>query len=428
MSQNLSVLYLEQGALFWLESGAAEAQAVDDLGVKNRLHALLQQREHQVVFAVNGADVRLFQLDLAPEERRHLDSSLPFMLEEQLTEDIDELHFARFQPNKNQVDVAVVRRSSMEYWEEALGEFADSVPWVSEPLLLPWADGHWTIVVREDDLLLRYGRSEATQIERDLAEPLLSALAESHLPEHVVIYGNSENEDLAQLPNRLRATMQENAGVEAMAAIEWRRGGLAQALLLGSSTDRSDASFGNKELISRESAIGLNLRQGPYAPSLPYQAWWSHWKAVALVAAVALVVHLVAGWLDLRYLERETIALNDEVTAVYRSVNPRGAVPDVEKQLKNQLAALRGDGSGRTFSAFIEPLAAAVAAQEGTVLASLNFSQRTSELRVNLYAAGFSDVEQLRQSLADRGYRAVLENSSRSGTGVRARLRIGDRS
>ena len=139
-------------------------------------------------------------------------------------------------------------------------------------------------------------------------------------------------------------------------------------------------------------------------------------------------MHLVAGWLDLRYLERETIALNDEVTAVYRSVNPRGAVPDVEKQLKNQLAALRGDGSGRTFSAFIAPLAAAVAAQEGTVLASLNFSQRTSELRVNLYAARFSDVEKLRQTLADRGYRAVLENSSRSGTGVRARLRIGDRS
>ncbi|MEO0436320.1 MAG: type II secretion system protein GspL [Pseudomonadota bacterium] len=421
---NRSVLYLKEGALFWLESGAADEHAVEDAGVRNRLKTLLSQREHQVVFAVSGAEVRLFQLALAPEERRHLDASLPFMLEEQLTEDIDDLHFARYQPSKNQVDVAVVRRSSMEYWEEALGEFADSVPWISEPLLIPWTDGDWTIVIREGDLLIRYGRSEGTQIELDLAGPLLSALTESHPPEHLIVYGKSEQEDIAQLPNRLRDHLQQESQGGGSEALEWRRGGLAQALLLaGSTADSHGVSPSRKDIVT-----GLNLRQGSYAPSLPYAVWWSQWKAVAVVAAVALAVHLVAGWLDLRHLQRQTIALNDEVTAVYRSVNPRGAVPDVEKQLKNQLSALRGDGSGRTFSSFVEPLAAVVAAQEGTVLASLNFSQRTSELRVNLYAAGFSDVEQLRQSLTDRGYSAVLENSSRSGTGVRARLRIGDRS
>jgi general secretion pathway protein L len=215
-------------------------------------------------------------------------------------------------------------------------------------------------------------------------------------PQRIVIYGQDENADRALLP------------MTAEAAIEWRRGGLAAAMLLG----------------DQQTPV-LDLRQGGYALQLPYGRWWRQWQSMAALMLVALSVYLLAGWLDYRRLERENIALRQEIQAVYRGVNPRGAVVDAPKQLSRQLAALRGGGSGASFTALLAPVGEAIAERPDTVLASLNYSQRSAELRINLLAPSFAEVEELRAGLVSRGYDATLENSSRSGSSVRARMRIG---
>jgi type II secretion system protein L len=215
----------------------------------------------------------------------------------------------------------------------------------------------------------------------------------------VVIYGQDERADRELLSPPLEAD------------VEWRRGGLGSAMLLGETR-----------------APVLDLRQGEYAAQLPYARWWLQWRSLAALLLVALSLHLLSGWFDYRRLERENLALRQEIESVYRGVNPRGAVVDPEKQLSRQLAGLRGSGGGGSFTALLAPLGEAIAARPDTVLASLNYSQRTAELRVNLIAPSFDEVEALRAGLVAQGYDATLENSSRSGTSVRARLRIGTRS
>ena len=69
-----------------------------------------------------------------------------------------------------------------------------------------------------------------------------------------------------------------------------------------------------------------------------------------------------------------------------------------------------------------------IASADGMQLASLNYSQGSRELRINLLAPDFGAVEGLRAALTQDGLDATLENSSRSGDRVRARLRIGGRS
>jgi type II secretory pathway component PulL len=55
----------------------------------------------------------------------------------------------------------------------------------------------------------------------------------------------------------------------------------------------------------------------------------------------------------------------------------------------------------------------------------LTYSQSRGELRINLLAPDFGAVERLQSALSAQGVQATLENSSRSGDQVRARLRIG---
>jgi len=397
VSENISVLRPSDGSLCWQHAGEPLARDLRDARVADDFRQALSQRSHRVVFAAPGPQIRLLELDVTREEKRHLDAALPFMLEDALAEDIEQLHFARCALSEERVGVAALRHSAMEDWDERLADWPGIGVWVPESLLLPWEAGQWTVLIDGQQALLRYGHCLGASIEQALLPPLLNALAQTHEPGHIVIYGQDEARDRACLP----ASLLERA--------QWRRGGLGEALLLLA----PDAEL-------------LNLRQGLYAPRLPYERWWRQSRRIAALLLVAFMAHLIASWLDLRQLEAENLALRSEIQSVYREVNPRGAVADAEKQLKRQLAALGGgaDGGGG-FTALLEPLAKLVSQQDGAALASLNYSQSSDELRVNMLAADFAAVETIRSGLVEAGFSATLESSSRSGQRVRARLRIG---
>jgi len=395
MSENRSVIALRDGGLFWLRSETPPL-SLEDESVRDSLRVELDRRDHHVVFAAPGSELRLVDLAVKPEERRHLDASLPFMLEESFTEDIDSLHFAKLMLGRQRCAVAVVAHRVMQDWIDTLGEFAGRMPWLPEPLLLPGSDEEWTLLLDDDAALLRFGSCQGTRIELRHLTSLLAGLAAARpLPERLVVYGTDEEQDRSLLPPELNAQAQ------------WRRGDLAAAMLLAAEEPP------------------LELRQGPYAQQLPYRRWWRQWRAVAILTGAAVALHLVSGWLDLQRLERQNLSLRADVEALYRSVNPRGALVDAERQLSRQLAALRGGGDGGSFTALLSPVAAGMAAADGLRLASLSYSQSRGELRLNVLAPDFASVETLRASLTGRGIDATLESSSRSGERVRARLRIG---
>ncbi|MEL7044194.1 MAG: type II secretion system protein GspL [Pseudomonadota bacterium] len=393
MSENRSVLALRDGQLRWLRPGM-EPTGLESVADRSALLAELSRRQHNVVFAAPGGDLRLLEIDVPAEERRHLDTSLPYRLEDSFTDDIEALHFARRMHERDRCVVAAVAHASMEAWHEELAEFADLLPWVPEPLLLPRQDGEWMLVLEGDSALLRWGAYAGSRIELSLLPMLLDGLAAQGVPERLIVYGLDEAGSLACLPEELRDVA------------EWRRGDLSAALWLA------------------DEEAALDLLQGNYAPRLPYTRWWSQWRSVAALVGVALVLHIASGWLDLRRLERENESLRREIEAVYRGVNPRGNLVDAERQLRQQLAGLRGDTGGSTFSAALAPLATGVAEQDGVQLANLTYSQARSELRLNLLAPDFNAVEELRTGLATQGLGATLESSSRSGDSVRARLRL----
>ena len=100
MSENISLLRLRDGRLHWLRAGSSQSLDVADTAVADDLRAQLAQRGHHVVFAAPGSDIRLLELATTREERRHLDAALPYMLEELLAEDIEQLHFEAAPPTQ----------------------------------------------------------------------------------------------------------------------------------------------------------------------------------------------------------------------------------------------------------------------------------------------------------------------------------------
>ncbi len=399
--RNTAVVRLVEGRLAWYPPGASlEPQWLDDDSAADTLRATLAQRRVKVCFAVPGADARVTTLVVAPEERKHLSKSLPFMLEEQFAADVDKLHFAFCALDNGMVAVASTAQAKMEEWQLLLADFPGIAQWLPEPLLLPWQAGEWCLVLEGDSAIIRVGQCDGFSVERHLVDALLQGvLRESGAPQAVIVYGSDQGADTELLPEELRDRVQ------------WRRGNLCAALLL-----------------SDTGKLNLNLLQGNFVTRLPLALWWHQWRMVAAVLAAAFCLQLVAAYAEYRSLSAQNLALRGAVEASYRRALPEGAVVDAEKQLRRQLDVLGGTGQGSGFVGLMDRVGGAIAGMPGTTIASINYNDKGNEMRLNIVATDFAGVEQLRSRINEAGLDAIMESSSTQGTRVSARLRVTERS
>ena len=398
--RNISVIRLVEGRLAWYPPGSGdEALWLDNDLAAEKLRAALARRSSDVCFAAPATGLRVLSLPVTSAEKKHIAKSLPFTLEEQVAEDIEALHFASSPLADDSLAVAVTARACMSDWEERLAAFPAISLWCPEMLLLPWQAGEWCLVIEDGQALARTGACEGFGVELSLLPAMLAAaLGESGVPDTIIVYGRDQSADLAQLPAELRD------------AVQWRSGGFYAATML-----------------SDEDSALLNLRQGEYGPRLPLGRWWRQWRPVAAALAVAFTLQLIATYTDYLSLQRENLALRGAVEASYRRAYPRGAVVDAEKQLQRQLDAMRGSAQSSGFIALMAKVGAVIADRPGTRIASINYNEKADEMRMNIMATDYEAVEQVRSAINSAGLEAVMESSSAQADGVRARLRVGER-
>lgn len=399
--QNTAVIRSIRGELAWYPAGAdGGPHWLHSETEQEALRAAISERRVVPIFAVPGTQARLLLIEVKPEERRHLSRSLPFMLEDALTEDVEQLHFAMQALDKQYYAVAVCSTDCMRSYEQQLAIFPSVGLWIPEPLLLPWRAGEWCLVLEGESATVRTGQAEGFSIERRMLPALLeAALAEGEAPAAVVVYGEDQDADIRLLPESLRELAQ------------WRKGDLYSAMLI--------ADF---------PAPALNLRQGEFAQRLPLGRWWKQWRAAAMVFGTALVLHLVSTYVEYRQLEQQNVALRSAVQDTYRKAFPRGAVVDAEKQLQRQLDALSGTAQSSGFTNLMAKVGSVIDDSEGTSIVSINYNDKADEMRLNIVAVDYGAVEQVRSGMNQRGLQAVMENSSAQGDKVRARLRVGNKS
>ena len=394
------VVRLIDGRLAWYPPGASDgAKWLDQTAEQENLRSVISQRKLTPVFAVPGEDLRLLSLQIAAEERRHLARSLPFMLEEELSEDISSLHFASVPRDKLDYAVAICSREKMESYQTLLSQFPGVNQWLPEPLLLPWNPGEWCLVVEGERAIVRVGDSEGFAVELQMLNMMLEAVKlQAGAPEAIVIYGRDQSAETALVPEELQA------------AVQWRQGDLYAAMM-----------------ISEMPAQPLNLRQGEWAVRLPLERWWQQWRVAAMLFGAAVAIHMLATWTDYRQLEQENLALRGAVQETYRQAFPRGAVVDAEKQLRRQLDSMTGSSQASGFVGLVAQVGDVVTTADGSIV-SINYNEKAGEIRLNLLAADYEAVERIRSGFVENGLQATLENSSAQDDRVRARMRVGGRS
>ncbi|MGV3591706.1 MAG: type II secretion system protein GspL, partial [Gammaproteobacteria bacterium] len=331
---------------------------------------------------------------------KHLAKTLPWTLEEQLLEPVEQVHVAHGAAVAGSAPVSAVSAAWLQQRIDALhaaGLRPQSA--CSEIFLLPWAADQWTVWLAEDadTAIVRYDAHAGFACSRaNLATALQLLLNErSEAPRQLLVIGDdAEHIDASLFPVLLQARL-----------VVQRRS-LAQLAAAASLP------------------APCNLLQGRFAPPLPWTRWWREWRIAAALLLGLLLTDLAMTAYDTLRLERAAAANEEAILALYRTVQPDGVVVDARLQLEQALAAV-GAAGHEGFLALLGRMAPALQAVPAARVQNLDYDGNSGDLQLQVLTNDYADAEQLRAQLQQLGLQAELLGSSRDTNGSHTRLRVG---
>lgn len=357
---------------------------------------------------VPASRVFLAAVAMPASNQRRILSAIPYVLEEQLTQDVDELHFCVAKRNaQGKVATAVVAHSQMLQWQQqlqALGVQVDLL--TSEVFALPYQADTWTLLLEDQTALLRTGQETGLSADSDNIDVVLQLTWEAtgeHKPQRVVVYD-------ARLQSTSEITLPDSE-------VEIEQHLLHEPAIVVMQQALPAANF------------SLNLLQGSYSRKEQLGKLWRPWIPVAALAAVLFVVNVSLNLVESIRMENRAAELQQEIERLYLEAFPGARVQTeqgmIESETKNRLSQLRGGGGGAQ-SDFVTLLGAVgerFKQTPGLVLERVSY--RLGKLDVAITIGDLQALDALKQQLVEGKQLAVEIQSASSREGkVEARLQI----
>lgn len=349
-------------------------------------------------------DVLLAQTVVPGGSLARAQQAVPYALEEQVADDVDDLHFALGSKNRNdEYPVAVIGRDVMEKVTQRCAEAglrpSEIVP---ETLALPVLKGAepdmavWTALLENGRAVVRLGHYEGFATDADMASMMIEGAISTQNQDDdrrtsLVIYSDETNRQL-QVPSTLDVEVRPCDHRLALYA-----SGLA-------STPR------------------VNLLQGEFSLKRNFDKTWKPWRTTAVLAACLCVVLIASKWMELRQLQKQEQALDAQIAEAFEQALPGARMQRPRRQVEAALAnigAVNNDG----FTSRMAQIAASLSTQPQTQLRTIGY--RNGRFDLDLNTDDVPTLDALKSELGKRGSLDMsVQSANRENNTVRGRVRI----
>ena len=405
----------------WLNDGQPETESAGNL---EALKAAIGSVGLQAWLLLPGAKVVTRELEYSEKEKTHLRNLLPFQLEESVVGDVDDLHVALGDAIGGKVALAYADKNWLRNVFKQLADIGVEITrcW-STPLLLPLqplvnSGEHvepeiqastesleaspaqtWVLALQGDVINIRFGTQQGFSLPTThfafALDLLIKAQSLSDNPPYLLLRAPTEA-GLKQLFSKLPSHLTHRVLDKALAD-DWQ------------------LDFNGR---------AIDLCQAEFSQRLPLERWIKLWRNVGILAAVTLGVYIAVAVFDIYKLNKQNLAVRQQMEAVYRSVVPNGQSDDPEKRLRIKVADMQPKtqtGSLVTLLAGVMPL---IAANPDVSVKVISYSADTGEMNINVQSHSFNSIDSLRQSIASQGYNAELLTANAQGDLNSGRLKI----
>jgi general secretion pathway protein L len=377
--------------------------------------AALDVRDRPVVALVPAADVLTTTVRIPVRGSSRLLATLPFALEEQLADDVEDLHFAAgSRRSDDRVPVAVTAHERMQHWMAMLAEVGISPAMVvPETYGLARIPGTTSLLVAEDQVFYNDGAdvqfvmqgvkpSDALATAGALRDTSAESDDDDLTAPHLLVYCEPEAEK--RFEHDWLALRNELPGVD----INLLPDGLLPRLA-----------------VTIASGAGVNLLQGAYGARTGYRKLFQPWRGAAALLLGLLVIMVAAKGVDYFRLSQEKQQLMAQFTELYREIRP-GDDREVADPVGTVNSLRRGLGAGagpQVFLPALQELGAALTQNDAVNVEAISY--RAGVIDIRLDAPDVASLDAIEQAVKANGrYQAAIQSTDQVGDRISSRIQV----
>jgi general secretion pathway protein L len=371
-------------------------------------------RTGRIIALAPASQILLAEPELPPGHGAKLARAVPFALEEQLTEDVDQLSFAiGHRRSSGGTPVAVVSRAVLQGWIDDLKAAGLDPPIIYADIsLMPENPSQTILWLEQERLAVRRPGAlpfavelspvrEALVVAGVIADPLQpESSAEPKPKESAVLYVTRD--DWARVQGEFEDLLEEFASLKVQLLADGPLPWLARGM---------------------GTADAVNLLQGEFSRTTDYGTRWRQWRLAALLAAGLLVIHVAAQALQIRQAKHESADLDGQIAQVFSSAMPGDTLSDPRRQMQTRLDRIRKSGAGpQYFLRTLQTLSGAMAVTPQTTISALAYREDALDMTVS--APSLAALSQLTQFAGKEGLAADIQSSNPVASGIEAHLHV----
>ena len=390
---------IEEDTWRWLRLGE-DGTPQGSIHAGSLVNAAAESGGLRVAVLVPGTECLLSRVEIPGRNRQKLLRAIPFALEEQLSDEVENLHFAVGKPMADGAwPVVVISRNYMQGLMDAVAAAGLDVQQViSELQAIPVAENEITVLLDGEIALVRSGPFSGYVADSENLGLLLTA--EPH----------DEEAPLPELRLLLREHSQLPDTDTYVAETQVQQFAGDPLIIFAQGLDDS----------------AVNLLQGSFSRTGEWLRMMRPWRATAALLLAGLLVSTVVMGIDYFRLDRESDQLRAEIEDTFRKALPGVTrIVNPRAQLQQQLEQLqRGLGAGGDFLGLLARSGTVFKDVQGVEVQGVTF--RAGRLDVDLAVSNLQLLDELKQKLSQGGKLAVDIQSATTAADqrVQSRLRI----
>jgi len=359
---------------------------------------------------------------LPGNQARYIQQALPFAVEEQVAQDIEQVHIALGSKIRtSEYSVLSVDHALFSAYFNALSDETLAAPLKAIYLdaeLLPVADQNLVLCISSDTILLKGDDQRSTCLIPENLIPYLDSLflepSEDKAEDqgvNIKIYVEAAELEQAKM---LIAQVEQYPGV----VVTVEQVGLTQFELL------CESHF-------RQKSATLNLCQGDFQVVSNSGNSWKKWRAVAVIAGLGFLLQLGVFIGQGVYLEQQSAIVGQQTLAKYKKIVPnskRVTLAKLPRIIKGKLNQKNANSSGDM--GFLELLGEAGFQFKNSKhhadlqFKSINYNEQRAELVMEMQAQSFQQLENLKQTIVSAGLSAKISSAVQEKDYFRGRISV----
>lgn len=368
--------------------------------------------ERAVIVLVPAVEVLTTTVHMPVRSASKIRTALPFALEENLADELGDLHFAIGDRQKNdRFPVAVVAHKKMDGWLERLRS-AGIEPAILAPDNYGLAKIPGTLSVLVDDETIMFNDGADTEFVMQDVKPSDVLVVAGQLGEqqqddgeksgHLVVFCTPEYEQ--HLSHDWIALRHDLHSVDVNVLPEGVFPKLAVTIAAGH---------------------GVNLLQGTYGKTADYSTFLKPWKTAAILLLSLSIIAMLLKGVDYYQLRQEETALRAQFTAEYRSLRPDDTreIIDPVATVDSLRRAMGASTSPQLFLPSLRALGAAMAANSEAKIEAISYRAGVIDLR--LTAPDIPTLDSIQRAVSASGqFRASIQSTDQVADRISGRIQI----